>query len=62
VSGNPSFIVDLDSFEVKEEKRSFQFMEFEGKVLGCSDEEGLFILDNEDHFDQVNCHFMLQFK
>ncbi len=38
VAGNPSFKVNLDTFEISKEKRSFQFMEFEGKIIGCSDE------------------------
>jgi hypothetical protein len=38
VAGNPSFKVNLETFEMSKENRSFQFIEFEGKILGCSDE------------------------
>lgn len=61
VAGNPSFKIDLDSYEVKKQRRSFQFLELDEKICSCSDEKGLEILGLEELNENIPCHFMLPF-
>ena len=37
ISGNPSFRINLNNFEVSEERRSLQFIEFKGRIAACSE-------------------------
>ena len=45
MSGNPSYRINITTYDVMEMGRSFQFIEHKGRVLGCSDEKGLEIVN-----------------
>lgn len=46
---------------MREERRCLQFIEFDGKIISCSDEKGLQVLGSEELSENVPCYYMLHF-